>query len=112
MGLGRCTFFSHLRNCRICWVLLVKELVLLVQERFFGCEYKIFSALSSLHFGAVDTHPWGVPMLSVMVLKLVLLIWTIWGLLIRKSKIQLQVGVLSPSRYILQKLVRNEGIEC
>lgn len=73
---------------------------------------KIFSALSSLHFGAVDTHPWWASMLSVMVLKLVLPIWTIWGLLIRKSKIQLQVGVLSPSRYNLQKLLKDEGIEC
>lgn len=54
-------------------------------------------------------------MFSVMVLELMFPIWTVWDLPVRKSRIQLQVEVFSPSRSSLvqlgAQLLRDDSVE-
>ena len=61
------------------WVLLMSE-----------------SWLNRVNRRGLSTQPWGAPVLSTNIEEVSLPIWTVWGLLLRKSNIQLQSVVLKP----------------
>ena len=42
----------------------------------------------------LNTKPWGAPLLSINIEEVWLPVWTLWGLLVRNSNIQLQIVVL------------------
>lgn len=62
-------------------------------------ELEVQSWVSSVKSSGLSTHPWGGgAVLSVMVLDLIFPTCTVWGPSVRKTRILLQVEVLSLSR--------------
>ncbi len=59
------------------------------------------SWVSSVKSSGLSTQPCGAPVLSVVVLEVLWPTRTDWGLLVRKSRIQLQRELLRPSRFSL-----------
>lgn len=61
-------------------------------------ELEVQLGVSSMKSNRFSTPPWVTPVISVMAVELVLPLWTVWGLSVRMSRIQSQVGVFSSSR--------------
>lgn len=62
----------------------------------FDSDLAVQSWVRSVNISRQNT--WGAPVFSVMVPEVLLIICTDYGLSVRKSRIQWQIGVLRPSR--------------